>query len=120
MLVTEIKIIKIRQESRLAAVVDLTLSDMIAVHDIKILKSAKADRNEYYFAMPSKLMGSEYFDLVHPISNEVRIKLEQLIFKAFDFLQEHDFSRIMMRYDETRNKISLLQQIPTDFKYEAY
>ncbi|HBN11221.1 MAG TPA: septation protein SpoVG, partial [Ruminococcus sp.] len=67
--ITDIKIRKIITEGRLRAVISITLDDMIAIHDIKIVKGDE----RLFVAMPSRKDETGIFrDIVHPISPQAR------------------------------------------------
>lgn len=63
--ITDIKIRRIITEGRLRAVVSITLDNMLAVHDIKIVQGDE----RLFVAMPSRKDENGVFrDIVHPIS----------------------------------------------------
>ena len=81
--ITDVKIRKIMSEGRLRAVVSVTLSDMIAVHDIKVVQGDE----RLFVAMPSRKDENGVFrDIVHPISPAARKMLEESILEAYDRL----------------------------------
>lgn len=68
-------------EGRLRAVVSVTLSDMIAVHDIKVVQGDE----RLFVAMPSRKDENGVFrDIVHPISPAARKMLEESILEAYE------------------------------------
>ena len=72
--ITDIKIRKIITEGRLRAVVSVTLDNMLAVHDIKVVQGDE----RLFVAMPSRKDESGVFrDIVHPISPAARQMFEQ-------------------------------------------
>lgn len=78
--ITDIKIRKILSEGRLRAVVSITLDQMIAVHDIKIVQGDE----RLFVAMPSRKDESGTFrDIVHPINLTARTMMEERILEAF-------------------------------------
>lgn len=78
--ITDVKIRKIMSEGRLRAVVSVTLSDMIAVHDIKVVQGDE----RLFVAMPSRKDENGVFrDIVHPISPAARKMLEESILEAY-------------------------------------
>lgn len=78
--ITDIKIRKIISEGRLRAVISITLDDMIAIHDIKIVNGDE----RLFVAMPSRKDESGIFrDIVHPISPQAREMLENEILEAY-------------------------------------
>mgnify|MGYP000922706890 FL=1 len=79
--ITDVKIRKIMSEGRLRAVVSVTLSDMIAVHDIKVVQVDE----RLFVAMPSRKDENGVFrDIVHPISPAARKMLEESILEAYE------------------------------------
>lgn len=78
--ITDIKIRKILTEGRLRAVVSVTLENLIAVHDIKVVQGD----DRLFVAMPSrKDEGGVFRDIVHPISPSARKFLEDEILAAY-------------------------------------
>ncbi len=79
--ITDIKIRKIITEGRLRAVISITLDDMIAIHDIKIVNGDE----RLFVAMPSRKDESGIFrDIVHPISPQAREIVENEILDAYN------------------------------------
>lgn len=85
--ITDLRVKKINSDGKLKAVVSITLDNMLAVHDIKII-----DGNDGLFlAMPSRKIGeSNYRDIVHPISQEARKKLEDIVFEAYEKHEDNE------------------------------
>lgn len=78
--ITEVKIRKILTEGRLRAVVSVTLNNMLAVHDIKIVQGDE----RLFVAMPSRKDENGVFrDIVHPISPSGRKVFEEYILEAY-------------------------------------
>ena len=79
--ITYVKIRKIISEGRLRAVVSLTIDDMFAVHDIKVVQGAE----RLFVAMPSRKDENGVFrDIVHPISAAARKMFEETILEAYE------------------------------------
>lgn len=80
MVITDLKIRKMMTEGRLRAIVSITLDQMVAVHDIKVVQG----ENRLFVAMPSrKDEGGIFRDIVHPISAQARQYLENQILEAY-------------------------------------
>ena len=80
MQITDVKIRKLMSSGRLRAVVSITIDDMIAVHDIKVVQGDE----RLFVAMPSRKDESGIFrDIVHPINAEFRALLEKEILAAY-------------------------------------
>ena len=79
--ITDLKIRKMMSEGRLRAIVSITLDQMLAVHDIKVVQG----ENRLFVAMPSrKDEGGIFRDIVHPISAQSRQYLEEQILDAYN------------------------------------
>ena len=79
--ITDVKIRKIMADGRLRAVVSVTLDDMLAVHDIKVVQGDE----RLFVAMPSRKDENGVFrDIVHPISPSARKLFEQTILEAYE------------------------------------
>ncbi len=78
--ITDIKIRRLVTEGRLRAVVSVTVDNMLAVHDIKIVQGDE----RLFVAMPSRKDENGVFrDIVHPISGTSRKMLESEILDAY-------------------------------------
>ena len=79
--IIDVKIRKIMSEGRLRAVVSVTLDEMLAVHDIKVVQGDE----RLFVAMPSRKDENGVFrDIVHPISPSARKLFEQTILEAYE------------------------------------
>ncbi len=80
MKITDIRIRRIYEESRLRALVSLTLGDDFAIHDIKVIDGPE----RLFVAMPSRRDEQGNFrDICHPITSEARRELEEKILKEY-------------------------------------
>ncbi len=80
MTITDIKIRKIITEGRLRAVISITLDNMLAVHDIKVVQGDE----RLFVAMPSRKDENGIFrDIVHPIAPDARQMIEGQILDAY-------------------------------------
>lgn len=78
--ITDVKIRKIMSDGRLRAVVSVTVDDMLAVHDIKVVQGDE----RLFVAMPSRKDENGVFrDIVHPISPSSRKVFEERILEAY-------------------------------------
>ncbi len=79
--ITDIRIRKLNNESKMKAIASITFDECFVVHDIKIIEG---DRG-YFIAMPSRQTNNgEYKDIAHPINTEAREKLQKLILDQFE------------------------------------
>lgn len=83
----EITNVKIRKvfivppfNAHLKAIASVTFDNALAVHDIKIVEGPE----RLFVAMPSrKNNNGKYQDVAHPINQEMRQKLEDAVFTAY-------------------------------------
>lgn len=79
--ISEVRIRRIEQESKLKAVASITIDNAFVIHDIKVIEGD----NGLFIAMPSK-KGSdgEFRDICHPISSSVRDELKVRIIEEYN------------------------------------
>lgn len=78
--VTDIRIRRTYQDSRLKALVSVTVDGDLAVHDIKVIEGPQ----RLFVAMPSRRDESGVFrDIAHPITPSARQTLESAILDAY-------------------------------------
>ena len=81
MQVTDVRVRKIAKESKMKAVVSITLDDEFVVHDIKIIEGDKG----LFIAMPSKKASDgEYRDIAHPINSQTRESIKKVILESYE------------------------------------
>ena len=81
MVITDIKVRKIFDESPMKAIVSVTFDDQLAVHDIKVINT----KDKLFIVMPSrKNPDNTYRDIVHPINGEFRALLEKAVLEAYE------------------------------------
>ena len=79
--ITDIKIRRIITEGRLRAVVSVTVDNMLAVHDIKVVQGDE----RLFVAMPSrKTSMGEFRDIAHPISQDSRDLVQAAVLAAYE------------------------------------
>lgn len=80
MKITSIKIRRTYQDTRLRALVSITVDDELAVHDIKVIEGPE----RLFVAMPSRRDENGVFrDIAHPITSEARRLIEDSILEAY-------------------------------------
>lgn len=83
MTITDIRIRRTYQDTRLRALVSVTVDHDLAVHDIKVIEGPE----RLFVAMPSRKDENGTFrDIAHPITLEARKTLENAILEAY---QQH-------------------------------
>jgi stage V sporulation protein G len=81
MKITDVRIRKLREEGKMKAVVSITFDEIFVVHDIKIIEG----QNGLFVAMPSRKVGEgDYRDIAHPINQETRTMLQDMIFAEYE------------------------------------
>lgn len=81
MKITDVRVRKVDSDSKMRAVASITIDDEFVIHDIKIIDGDKG----LFIAMPSRKTGDgEYRDIAHPISSEVRAKMQATIVEAYE------------------------------------
>ena len=85
--ITDVRIRRINDEGKMKAVASVTFDDEFVVHDIKIIDG----QNGLFVAMPSRKMGEgDFRDIAHPLVSEMRNKIKDAIFAAYDKLLEEE------------------------------
>ncbi len=81
MQITDVRIRKVEKESKMKAVVSITIENAFVVHDIKVIEGDKG----LFIAMPSRKAGDgEYRDIAHPINAETREAIQSLILEKYN------------------------------------
>jgi len=71
--ITDIRIRKITDNSKLKAYATVTFDNCFVVHNIKVING----KDGFFIAMPSrKTSAGEYKDVVHPINPEFRAEIQ--------------------------------------------
>lgn len=98
MQITDVRVRKITKESKMKAVVSITLDNEFVVHDIKVIEGDKG----LFIAMPSRRAGDgEYRDIAHPINTDTREKLQSIILERYEeAMAEIDQEEIMEEMTE--------------------
>ena len=83
--ITDVRIRQVAKEGKMKAVVSITLDNEFVVHDIKVIDGDKG----LFIAMPSRKTGEgEYRDIAHPISSDVRFKIQDMIISKYNEIEE--------------------------------
>jgi len=79
--ITNIRIKRIENDSKLKAWVSVTFDDVFVVHNIKIIQG----QNEMFIAMPNRLTKDGVLkDIAHPIKTEFRQGLQNKVLEAYN------------------------------------
>jgi stage V sporulation protein G len=80
MKITEVKVFPVN-EDRLKAYVSITIDAVFVVRDLKVIQGPTG----LFVAMPSKKRKDGQFrDIAHPLNQETRAMIEDLIFEAYE------------------------------------
>lgn len=80
MKITDVRVRKVTKESKMRAIVSITIDDEFVVHDIKVIEGEKG----LFIAMPSKkATDGEYRDIAHPINSATRESIQNIILDAY-------------------------------------
>lgn len=78
--ISSIKCKLVKTESKVKALATVVFNDALAVHGIKVIQG----NNGLFVAMPSrKGKEDEYFDVVHPVTAELRTRLQDLVLESY-------------------------------------
>lgn len=81
MRITDVRVRKMTQDSKMKAIVSITIDDEFVVHDIKVVEGEKG----LFIAMPSKKASDgEYHDIAHPINSETRDRIQRIILESYE------------------------------------
>lgn len=81
MRITDVRVRKMTQDSKMKAIVSITIDDGFVVHDIKVIEGEKG----LFIAMPSKKASDgEYRDIAHPINSETRDRIQRIILENYE------------------------------------
>ena len=81
MRITDVRVRKMTQDSKMKAIVSITIDDEFVVHDIKVIEGEKG----LFIAMPSKKANDgEYRDIAHPINSDTRDRIQRIILDSYE------------------------------------
>lgn len=88
--ITDVRVRRTYKETRLLALVSVTIDNDLAVHDIKVIQGPE----RIFVAMPSRRDDNGTFrDICHPITPEARGKMEEKILAAYhEYVKNHQES----------------------------
>jgi stage V sporulation protein G len=78
--ITDVRVRRIAKESKVKAIVSITLDEEFVVHDIKVIEGEKG----LFIAMPSKKdTDGEYRDIAHPINSSTRESIQSVVLERY-------------------------------------
>lgn len=79
--VTDVRVRMVSKDSKMKAVVSITIDEVFVIHDIKVIEGEKG----MFIAMPSRKTGDgEYKDIAHPINSETRNMIQDIILEKYE------------------------------------
>ncbi len=80
MRITKVEIRPMRNEGNLKAFCSVVFDDVFIVHSVKVIQG----KESLFVAMPSReIKNGEFRDTAHPIDNDFRLKMEQIIIDKY-------------------------------------
>lgn len=73
------KILKTFENGNLKAIASLCFDDSFVIKNIRVIDG----NNGLFIAFPSEKSGDNYYNICHPINNEFRLKLQELVISAY-------------------------------------
>ncbi len=90
MKITEINI-NVRNEDKLKAFVNITFDDVFVIRGLKVIQG----KSGLFVCMPSrKMVDGTYKDIAHPINNDFRQVMENMILSEYDRLKDSGISAL--------------------------
>ena len=84
--ITKVEIRPMRNEGNLKAFCSIVFDDVFIVHSVKIIQG----KESLFVAMPSREMrGGDFRDTAHPIDNEFRLRMEDIILSKYHEVVEN-------------------------------
>jgi len=78
--ITKVEIRPMRNEGNLKAFCSVVFDDVFIVHSVKVIQG----KESLFVAMPSReIKNGEFRDTAHPIDNDFRLKMEQIILDKY-------------------------------------
>lgn len=85
--ITDIRIRQVVSESKMRAIVSITIDEVFVIHDIKIIEGDKG----LFIAMPSKKASDgSYKDIAHPINSDTRDSIQNKILERYAILETEE------------------------------
>ena len=75
--ITEVRVRKVNSGNRVKAIAQITFDNEFVVHEIKVMEGL-------FIAMPRRKKGERYYDIAHPINQEVRDKLTKAVLEKYE------------------------------------
>lgn len=84
--ITEVRLRLVKEPGKLKAAASITIDGCFVVHDLRVVET----EGGLFVAMPNKRLGTgEFRDIAHPINNETRDYIAQLVIGKYKEELEH-------------------------------
>lgn len=77
--ITEVRVRKVNSGNRVKAVAQITFDNEFVVHEIKVIERPEG----LFIAMPRRKKNERYYDIAHPINQQVRDKLTNAVLEKY-------------------------------------
>ena len=77
--ITEVRVRKVNSGNRVKAIAQITFDNEFVVHEIKVMEKPEG----LFIAMPRRKKGERYYDIAHPINQDVRKMVEDAILEEY-------------------------------------
>ena len=77
--ITEVRVRKVNSGNRVKAVAQVTFDNEFVVHEIRVKEKPEG----LFIAMPRRKRNDRYYDIAHPINQEVRDKLTKAVLEKY-------------------------------------
>lgn len=79
--ITDVRLKKLNNGSKMKAIASITIDDAFVVREIRVIEG----QNGLFIAMPSrKIPSGEFRDIAHPINSETRQLIQNLILEEYE------------------------------------
>lgn len=103
-------------QSKMIGLAGIVLDDMIAIHEIKIIKN----EGRIFLAMPSKkLSNSRFVDIVHPINADVRAAIENIVISVFEDTAKTNYYSVRVKMN-TNPEDDVTTQNANDYEIVSF
>ena len=77
--ITDVRVRKVNSGNRMKAIASITFDNEFVVHEIKVIERPEG----LFIAMPRRKKNDRYYDIAHPINQQVRDKLTKAVLEKY-------------------------------------
>lgn len=78
--ITDVRLKKFNTEGKMKAIASITFDNEFVVHEIKVIERPEG----LFIAMPRRKKNDRYYDIAHPINQQVRDKLTKAVLEKYE------------------------------------